>query len=266
MLKNSLAFFCFLLIYSVASAQVTFTRKLEGKVLNKTKSVADVHVMNTSASKATITDEDGNFAISVKLNDTLLFSAVQFKRKTLVVSVAMLESKAISVPLEEFVNELDEVVVRPYDLSGDLAKDMQNMKVGQVVSASTLGLPNADVKPLMQSERQLQQATAGKFNPIMILTPPLDPIINAITGRTKMLKKRVARDQKDLQTNRLRNKFADSLFVIQLKIPKEKIDDFMYFCEVDEAFDTLAKSEDTIDIWSFLLKKSAVYRENNALD
>jgi hypothetical protein len=264
--KSSFAWLFFLLICSHAVAQTSFTRTLEGRVVNENKGIADVHVMNTSAKKATITDEEGDFTITVRLNDTLLFSAVQFKRKTLVVTAAMLQSTTVFVPLEEFVNELDEVVVRPYDLSGDLGRDMQNMDTGQIVSASTLGLPNADVKPLMQSERQLQQATAGKFHPFMLLNPPIDPLLNAISGRTKMLKKRVARDKKYLRTEAARDQFADSLFVAQLKIPEEKIDDFMYFCEVDQAFDSLVKSDDTMALWSFLLKKSSVYRENNGLD
>ncbi len=264
--KNSFAFFGLLLICAVSVAQTSFTHSLQGRVVSENKGVTDVHVMNTSAKKATISDEEGHFIIPVRLNDTLLFSAVQFKRKTMVVTAALLESTTVYVPLEEFVNELDEVVVRPYDLSGDLTRDMQSMNTGQVISSSTLGLPNADVKPLMQSERQLQQATAGKFHPLMVLNPPIDPLINAITGRTKMLKKRVARDKKYLQTEKARNYFADSLFVTQLKIPGERIDDFMYFCEVDKAFDSLVKLDDTIAIWAFLLTKSAIYRENNALD
>jgi len=247
-------------------AQTSFTKRIAGKVMNKDVGVSDVHVMNTSANRATISNESGDFAIHVTIGDTLLFSAVQFRRKSLVINAAILASKVVFVPLEEFVNELDEVVVRPYDLSGDLGKDMQNMDTGQVVSATSLGLPNTQVKPLIQSERQLQTATAGKFHPLMILNPPIDPLINAISGRTKMLKKRFARDKKDIQLEGLRSSIADSLFLTQLKIPEERINDFMYFCEVDDTFDSLVKSDDRFAIWEFLLKKSDVYRKNNALD
>ncbi len=52
------------------------------------------------------------------------------------------ESSTAYTTFEEFVNELDEVVVRPYNLSGDLNRDMQQMKTDPVVTASTLGLPN----------------------------------------------------------------------------------------------------------------------------
>jgi hypothetical protein len=112
----------------------------------------------------------------------------------------------------------------------------------------------------------LQSATYGKFNLGMILSPPLDPIINAITGRTKMLKNRVKVDKTYLQTQQVQNYYADSLFVSTLKIPMEKIDDFMYFCEVDENFQTVLDSEDKLKLWDFMLEKSRAYRKNNQLD
>jgi hypothetical protein len=127
MLRNKKFFLFFFLIVTGASAQSVFFSKLEGKVTNLNKGIADVHVMNTTSNRATITDEEGRFSIATKLNDTILFSAVQYKRMTLVVSRAMLESRSIIVPLEEFINELDEVVVRPYDLSGDLSRDMNSL-------------------------------------------------------------------------------------------------------------------------------------------
>ncbi len=232
---------------------------LAGRVESEGEGVPDVHVMNSTRGKATITGELGNFTLPVQLNDTLLFSAVQFRRKVLVVTASLLESRFVLVPLEEFVNELDEVVLRPYNLSGDLALDMESIQTGYVVSATSLGLPNAYVKPMIQSERLLKEATTGPGIPI-------NPLLNAISGRTKMLKKRVARDHKSLQIEKIRGYFADSLYEQQLKIPQERIADFMYFCEVDSSFDSLVRSDDTIALWELLSLKSTVYRSNNNLD
>ncbi len=225
-----------------------------------------MHVMNTTAGSATISDEDGWFALEASLGDTLLFSAVQYQRKRLVLSASVLESRFVYVNLEEFVNELDEVVVRPYNLSGDLVRDMQQMKTGPVVTASTLGLPNADVKPMIQSERLLKEASMGPFHLGMITALPFNPLINMITGRTKMLKKRVARDRKYLLTQEVRHYYPDSIFVQRMGIPADRIDDFMYYCEVDERFDSIVSSEDQIAILNLLLLKSKAYRENNQLE
>ena len=68
------------------------------------------------------------------------------------------------------------------------------------------------------------------------------------------------------RTQRVQDFYVDSLFVATLKIPKEKIDDFMYFCEVDDEFQRLVSLGDQLRLWEYLLGRSKIYRENNALD
>ena len=51
----------------------------------------------------------------------------------------------------------------------------------------------------------------------------------------------------------------------ELRIPMNKIPDFMYFCEVDVTFNSIVDSRDKLKIWEFLKMKSAEYRTNNDL-
>ncbi|SMC32174.1 carboxypeptidase-like regulatory domain-containing protein [Cellulophaga tyrosinoxydans] len=238
-------------------AQTFFSKELKGKVSSADGDVAATHVLNISTQKAAITDIEGYFTISAQLNDTLVFSAIQYQRKEIVVTTAILASKSIFVSLDPAVNQLNEVVVMPYNLSGDLSRDMQSQPV---LVAATLGLPNSYVKKKTQSERLLIEATTGGAG------IPLNPIINAITGRTKMLKENYKRDIKYERTERVRNFYSDSIYTSQLKIPTLKIDDFMYFCEVDPEFSKIVDTHDKIKILTFLRQKSVVYRKNNELD
>ena len=265
-MKSSLPLLLLFGMVGTLSAQTLTNKVLRGKVSSKGNDVTGVAIQNVSSRKATITDFEGNFSIAVKLNDTLVFSAVQFKRKVLVISQPLMDTPFVTVPLEEFVNELQGVTLNPYNLSGRLDSDLDGLTLEKDVSAEALGLPNAHRKIPTQSQRKLQQATFGKFNVGMILTPPLDPIINAITGRTKMLKNRVKTDQTYARTQRVQNFYVDSIFIVDLKIPKEKIADFMYFCEVDPAFQTTVDTHDKLKIWDFLIAKSKAYRKNNELD
>jgi len=221
--------------------------------------VAATHVLNTTTQKAVITNIDGYFSIQASVNDTLLFSAVQYKKKQVVITNAILAQDIWQVFLEEAVNELDEVVVTPYNLSGDLSSDLGNLETGKIVTASTLGLPNANAKRRTQTERLLNEATTGGGIPLF-------PIINAITGRTKMLKKRLALDREYARTEAARSAYADSVFSKELKIPIDKIDDFMYFCEVDSEFEAVLQTKDYFVILGFLTLKSKAYRKNNGLD
>ncbi|MGB6150413.1 MAG: carboxypeptidase-like regulatory domain-containing protein [Pricia sp.] len=252
---------CCGLLGASAHGQDLFSERLEGRVYSDNGDVAATHVLNISTERATITDINGFFSIPVRLNDTLVLSAVQYKRKEIVVTYDILESKLLLIPLEEALVELDEVVVTPYSLSGDMAKDLSTLSIEPVVTASTLGLPNAYVKLISKAERELHTATTG--GPVGI---PLNPIINGISGRTKMLKNRVSRNETYARTERVKEFYVDSLYTTELQIPKEKIDDFLYFCEVDTAFQSVVDTHDRLAIWEFIREKSLVYLEDNEID
>ncbi len=257
MKKNSLLIF-FLVFSASLSAQTLFFEKIRGVVQSKDGDVSATHVLNITAKRAAITDAKGFFNIAARLNDTLVFSAVQYKRKEIIITNKILQERFIRVQLEQVLTELDEVVVTPYNLSGDVKKDIVTLKTDPVVTPSTLGLPNAYVVLPTKAERELFEATSGGGI-------PLNPIINGITGRTKMLKNRVKRNNKYARTNRVREFYADSLYKKELKIPETKIDDFFYYCEIDNQFQTIVDTHDRFKIWEYLRRKSKEYRKNNAL-
>lgn len=233
--------------------------ELRGRMLESEVGVPNVHILNLSANDATISDAEGYFRIPAKIGDTLLLSAIRYQRKTFRVDAEMLKASTLTINLEPFVNQLDEVVLYPYNLSGDLDQDLTNLPVEETVTATSLGLPNARARVRTQAERKLYEATSGSG------LIPLNPVLNAISGRTRMLKRRLARDRAYRQTEQVRSRYPDSLFVMELGIPQIRIPDFMYFCEVDPAFNPLATSGDRLRMWEFLRGKSREYRKNNGL-
>jgi len=237
--KIRTVFFLLVLLLPILGTSQS-TKQLTGKVIAKDKDVTGVVVQNSTTKKATITDVDGTFTIRVALNDTLVFSAIQFKRKVLPITPSFFNATFLTITLEEFVNELKEVVVQPYNLSGRLGSDVVGLNLEKDVSAEALGLPNARVKVITQSERKLYEATSG------------GGLMNV--------------DNTYARTQRVQKFYADSIFKADLKIPYEKIDDFMYFCEVDSVFQATVDTHDKLKIWEFLVKKSVIYRDNNDLD
>ena len=119
--------FLFLLVSFYSFSQNNNDKFIEGIVYNDNSySIEGVHVLNITSNEATITNSDGNFKILVKLNDELIFSAIQFKRKKIIMNQDIFDSLSITVYLEEFVNELDEVILNSSGLSGSLMSDLQN--------------------------------------------------------------------------------------------------------------------------------------------
>lgn len=235
-------------------------QELRGLIVEDTLPIPDVHVLNLSALKATISDADGFFRIEAGLGDTLLFSAVRYRRTSLVIDASVLGAVSLLVPLQPFVNELDEVVVSPYDLSGDLDKDVGRLPAVNPVTAFSLGLPNAGARRFTQTENRLHEATTGAG------IVPLNPVLNALTGRTRRLRKQLALEQRYEKARQIRMQYPDSIFVGRLGIPEGRIADFMYFCEVDSLFHGVSDSGDGLRIWGFLTRKSGEYRKHNALE
>ncbi|UII76709.1 carboxypeptidase-like regulatory domain-containing protein [Flagellimonas sp. HMM57] len=245
---------------------------MKGKIVAKGNDITGVTVQNITFQRAIVTDTEGNFSIAVRLNDTLVFSAVQFKRKIVPVTNELLRTDFVLVPLEEFVNKLKEVIVQPYHLSGRLDTDIDGLQLQKDVSAEAIGLPNAEVKIISQSENKLHDADHGPYARLMskdllpTLSINLNKILNRINGKTKMLKKRIALDKAYTSVQQIEDIFIDSLLVGHLKIPEKRFYDFIYFCEMDERFDDLTHQNDELKFWQFLMDRSKAYRHNNGLD
>ena len=266
--RNSTLLLLFLFPLTFLTAQ---TKLLKGKVTAGSGEVTGVTIQNLTSRRATITDFEGNFAIRATTGDTLVFSAVQFKRKIIPVTEALFTTAFVVVPMEEFVNALEEVVVQPFGLSGDLDQDLNGLQVQNEVSAEALGLPNAGKAHPTQSERLLAEAKGGAWSlgagAVGAGTGiPINPIINAITGRTKKLKNRVKVDRTYARTQKVRREVTDSIFEVEFKIPKTKVADFMYFCEIDQEFQLLLAQGDGLKLWGYLLDRSELYRKNNGLE
>ncbi|MBU2995010.1 carboxypeptidase-like regulatory domain-containing protein [Cellulophaga baltica] len=244
------------LLFSIAGvqAQEYFSKEVKGQVSSADGDVEATHVLNISTDKATITDVDGFFKIAASLYDTIVFSSVQYAKKEIIVTGEILESKTLFITLEEAVNELEEIVVRPYNLSGDLSRDMYSRPL---VTAGSLGLPNAYVKKMAKSERAFHAATAGGS----IISPTA--FLNMLSGRKKMLRERIRKEKAYARTERVRDFYSERAFKDDMNIGSDRIDDFMYFCEIDTRFQGVVDTHDKIKIWQFMINKSRIYRKNN---
>lgn len=257
----------FILFSSLVNAQNHY-KVLYGKVISDSIGITDVHIQNLSNKKATITDADGFFKLKVSVNDTLLFSAIHLERKKVIITSEIIKSSQIIIKMVAYTNKLDEVVLRPYNLTGSLSRDMMGLKTESVITTSTLGLPNANFQKLTQSENKLNDADHGKliyyYGIAAVIN--INKLLNKLSGRTKMLKERVALDKKYEETKGVEKSILNSLFVEELKIPTEKIYDFIYYCELDSNFQVLANGVDELKLWEFLKKMSLVYKQQNGLE
>lgn len=225
--------------------------------------VESVAIYNQSSKEGTITNKNGEFYLKVAEHDTIIISALQFETQRITVLKEVLESRTLKISLQEHINQLNEVVVGK-TLSGDLLNDINNIKGTPPINFYDVGIPGYTGRIPTQSERMLY--AAGEFKPNMLLGimlggGSLDPIINGLSGRTKMLKDRVRHEEKEALMQSIKGRFSNDFFA-SYPLENDSRMEFFYFCADDEKFLEVCKNETDFEIFKFLKMKYEQYMEN----
>ena len=192
-----------------------------------------------------------------------MFSSIQYKLKTVVVSLKIIEARIIEVHLTENINVLDQVTVGKV-LTGDLSSDINNSDLERPINFYDLGIPGNTAKPKTQSERRLYEA--GEFKPKQLLgllmgSMPINPILNAISGRTKMLKQRVKLEVEEQLMYSIKARLSEDFFSVY-SLDETLQMEFFYFCSEDENFSKRCKDKSDIDVLEYLKEKYLEYNKN----
>ncbi|GGI56784.1 carboxypeptidase-like regulatory domain-containing protein [Winogradskyella haliclonae] len=134
-MRNAVFSFILIFITTIGYAQETQRVEINGRINVETEDKEGITVYNQSSNKGVTTDENGAFKIDVAENDILAFGALQFKDFTITIDKRIIKSRQVSVRLVEEVNKLDEVIVLPYDLSGNINVDVEAVRTYNVEMA-----------------------------------------------------------------------------------------------------------------------------------
>lgn len=241
-----------LLLVVLVQQSYAQTIELLGKV-QSTTDVENIHVINKTAQKFTITNADGDFRISATLNDTLIFTSIQHKITSVLVDTDIIQNKTLVVTLDEQVNELDQVVVGKI-LTGNMLSDVSNVE-GEPMTAKKAGVPSYQGPLKTQSERKLNEATTGGG------IVPLNPIINAITGRTKKLKNQIKLEEKDDLMFTIKDRLSVYLFT-ENPLAEKYVMEYFYFVSEQPDFLERCKNKSSIEILNYLILKLDVFKQN----
>ena len=76
---------------------------ISGKVTNDTIPIENVHVINKNSQKGSITNQLGQFKLSVTDKDTLMISDIQYQNKIIIVNHDHLLTKYLEINLLELM-------------------------------------------------------------------------------------------------------------------------------------------------------------------
>ena len=218
------------LFCQVTFCQTAGEKLLHGKIVVESGTVGGVTIINLVNEKTVISDGNGDFFILAKAEDLLVFSAVNLDYYRRFIDEEDLKSEVLNIKMTAKITELEEVIVNKHP----------------EINAVSLGIFPKGIIHRTQMERKLY--TAGDFKPIHLLgllggSLQVDPILNAINGRTAMLKKSIEVEKKERLLVYIGALFDDEFYAKTLKIPANYIKGFQYYCVEKEEFATSLRSK-----------------------
>lgn len=140
------------------------SKQLLGRVMEQSTPIEGVNIINNTTQVAVVSDSDGNFSITVREGEVLVFSAVNLDPLKRRITSGDLNSSLLVVKMTAKEIELKEVVVN------------ENANI----TAENLGIIPYGQKKYTPAERKVYTATSTS----------VDKLLNAMSGRTSMLKKK----------------------------------------------------------------------------
>ncbi|NND80587.1 MAG: carboxypeptidase-like regulatory domain-containing protein, partial [Maribacter sp.] len=198
-----------------------------------------VHIVNLNKVLGTITNQKGEFSISAAVNDTLYFSYLGFKSQKIRVTNDMFKFKDTKIALTELAYALEEVIVRPYQLTGYLEIDVKNIPINTAYQYSISGL-NVGYE-------------AGKKNPSAVtkvlgaILNPADLLRNLFGKKPNQMRKLRQIKEDDAIRDLLASKFDRETLTELLQIEKMDIDDILNNCSYSKSFITTANDLQILD-------------------
>lgn len=223
-LKLTNLFFFIIIVISCYGQNEPF--KLKGKLYSGLIKVSDVHIINLNSYVGTISNEYGDFEITAKLNDSILFSSIEYETKKIRITENLLKSTNFTVFLIPSVNQLKEVFI---GLTGNLAFDLRN-KPKDTIPTHTFSFTEADLKKDLGSDIHGPKSApfVGPFKPL----PAMATIPNFAYEKEQKLKREITK-LKEFPI-KIRKELGIKFFTEKLQIPEEKIDNFISYCEYRE--------------------------------
>ena len=127
--------FSILSIFSLKAQQNSFV--FSGKVLNGSKPLYNVTVVNTDVITGTVTDNYGDFAITVKPNDLITFSSIGYKEVQFRIPDSIQADYRVLVSMVEDTILLKEDIVVPWPINRTMLKEamLRDRKEKETVAA-----------------------------------------------------------------------------------------------------------------------------------
>ena len=226
-IKSILLIILFLSLTTSLVAQNSERVLIKGKVSVNIPEVEGITIYNATTKIGVITDAKGEFEIEVAENDRLDISALLYQNFSVQISNEDIKERNIIIYLIEVLNNLDEVVVLRYGLTGFISKDIEDV---QLIKPVTMSFNLDDYQNLEMPDDQ--------FSSVQNIATNKGEYYNMIDGRElfKLVSKLFTKKKKDIVTITeviipFEVKYTNSFYTENFKIPQDKVQAFIAYVE-----------------------------------
>lgn len=224
------------LLFVAFAASAQKGKTLNGTVIVRDGSPANIHIVNLVTEVEVVTDAEGRFSLVASEGDMLVLSGHHIDHMRRLIREDDYKDGTITIRISARPIELDEVTVAKGD-----RKD-----------AVSLGILTKPAKQYTPAERKIFTATSTA----------IDGLINKITGRTKRLKREALIEKKELLLEQLDGLWPDA-FYADLGISPDRIKGFHYLLVENQDFIDALASDNAAQRAYVLLQLADQYNQSN---
>lgn len=229
------------------SAQAFSQDRLYGKVVSYNEVVPGVYIINKRTGAEVKSDDNGLFNLEVKIGDELAVYGPKIITRDFTANKQWFDESPFILSVDQQFYELEEVVIE------------------NKITSESLGLVPKGQKRYTPAERRLK--AASDMQPTWLAglgsvggAVPFDPIINALTGRTRMLKTALETERKEMLKDKIAGLYSEDELINEYHIPEEYVQGFMFYLIEDETF-VAALKENSLKTDLLLVDLSVKYLE-----
>ncbi|MBJ6368356.1 carboxypeptidase-like regulatory domain-containing protein [Snuella sedimenti] len=238
-MKYYLLLFLFVTTFTLCMGQNT--SKIKGVVVNAADGsfLESVNIVNLNQVIGTTTNNEGEFQISAKANDTLHFSYLGFKSIKVRVTNDWIKFGDSKIELTELALALEEVVVNQLRLTGYLEVDIKQVPIiNNNYRYSISGLPNTGYEAT--SPGAVSKVLGSIFNPADFLHRMFGKKPNELRKLKKM-------KQDDEIRNLLASRFDREMLTVLLNVDRVDLDEIVSQCNYSKGFIQTANDLQILD-------------------
>lgn len=273
-MRNNILLFFILVITQIGFSQGIERKVLRGKIVADSLEVENLTVYNITSNVGAITDVDGKFSINARATDTLFIQGLSYDSKRYILTDKDFWLPVLEIKLHVKITELNEIIITPYTLTGNLNEDTKRIQVyGE-------GFAKIDAKVVKYYDDDIRLGTPENTAMPNVFAPTgvnlLGIVVGianlvGIKGNPKSNSERVFEERRirDLQSKsfseHMLERFSHNFFIETLKIKNEDIPMFMSFAELNVyELSPLLKAENELKLIEYLINKSEEFKLQKA--